>query len=138
MPVSAVAPIAHVERKTVRVVIEGQPLPAARPRVTKKGTYTPKPNRIHEEAVTWEIRLALRQPHKGTVTFSEHVAVYVVFYRRDRHRVDADNLLKLVLDAATKAGAWHDDSQVTYFSVRLRVDPKRPRTELVITEDDEC
>lgn len=42
-----------------------------------------------------------------------NLALVCLFYLPTRHVMDEDNLRKLVMDAATKAHVWEDDSQVT-------------------------
>lgn len=58
------------------------------------------------------------------------VALYVRFWRENRRRVDIDNCIKVVMDAATKAGVWLDDSLVHRIDADLDFDTKSPRTEV--------
>jgi Holliday junction resolvase RusA-like endonuclease len=55
------------------------------------------------------------------------------FRRSTRRVVDLDNLAKLVLDAATKAGAWADDSQVLGLAARLELGHPEPGTILGVS-----
>lgn len=57
-----------------------------------------------------------------------NVAIVAVFYFPDRRRVDAENCMKTVMDAATKANVWRDDSQVTAQASWIELDAERPRT----------
>lgn len=84
--------------------------------------YTPSKTRVAETAVAWQLK-TLRP-------YLRNVAVACVFYRPNRQPIDVDNLTKLVLDAGTKAGLWHDDRQVTAQLALLEYDPARPRTEV--------
>jgi Holliday junction resolvase RusA-like endonuclease len=121
---SSEPPVARV----IEFTVEGQPYSKARPRVTGKGTYTPKVQRINAEALAWEFRLAVKEP------FLANVEIELTFYRGNRQRIDLDNLTKQVLDAANTI-AWNDDSQVTSILARLHYDGERPRTIIVIRED---
>lgn len=101
------------------VVIPGEPLSKARPRVTSRGTYTPAHVRIAESVLAAAL---------SGQRWESNVAVAVLFYRSTFQRVDIDNMLKLVLDAGTKARIWRDDSQVTALAGVLELDAVRPRT----------
>jgi Holliday junction resolvase RusA-like endonuclease len=59
------------------------------------------------------------------------VAIDVHFFRKNRRRVDLDNLLKLCMDAANGV-LWEDDWQVKEITARMSVDPKDPRTVLTV------
>lgn len=109
------------------IVIEGPPKSKARPRLGKRGSvYSPsKPN---EEALGWELKTIFKQRIE-----EGNLAVGCVFYRPNRQRIDVDNLLKLVMDAATGI-VWKDDSQVTAQLGILEMDKERPRTVIVFGE----
>lgn len=96
--------------------------PGRKPRV-----YTPGESRAAEDHLALSWRLALRGK-----TYDGGVAVACVFYRPNRQRIDADNMAKLVLDAGTKARAWHDDCQVVTIIARVELDVSRPRTEVAM------
>jgi len=55
----------------------------------------------------------------------------MVFYRSNRQRIDLDNLVKAVFDAANGV-VWVDDVQVVNFGARLELDPQNPRTEIFV------
>lgn len=60
-------------------------------------------------------------------------AVAIRLFYDSRRRFDVDNRVKPILDALTKAGAWHDDSQVDLIvAARDRIDKARPRAEIVV------
>lgn len=102
------------------LVAEGDPCSKCRPRFANGHAFTPASTRVAEQALS----LRLKELPK----FTGNVVVAAVFYRSNRQRIDVDNLLKLVLDAATKSGRWNDDSQVTAVVGILEHDPERPRT----------
>lgn len=103
--------------------LEGPPQSKQRARRGKGGHwYTPRATRDAELAAAWQLRRLGR--------FPANVALACVFYMPTRRPCDGDNLLKLVLDAGTKAGIWHDDRQVTATVAVVEYDPARPRTEV--------
>jgi len=61
------------------------------------------------------------------------VSVEAVFYRSNRQRMDVDNMLKFVLDAALGI-FWIDDSQVLRIAGRVEFDAANPRVEMAIGE----
>ncbi len=90
-------------------------------------TYTPATTRAAEEHLAWMWRTHLQgKTHDGGL------AIACVFYRPNRQRIDADNMTKLVLDAGTKARAWHDDSQIVTIVARIELDAANPRTEIAL------
>lgn len=104
----------------------GPPGSKARARYSKKSRrfYTPDRTASQEEALAWKFRSQMR----GRATIRGNVALLAVFYRPNYQRIDADNLLKLVLDAGTRARAWEDDCQVTTQGAIIEYDPHSPRT----------
>lgn len=106
-------------------VHEGAPVSKSRARWNRKQGrfYTPEKTQTAEEAMSWSFTTAVRER-----PWSGNVALAAVFFRPNQQRIDADNLMKLVLDAGTKAGAWSDDSQVTHQVSVIELDAARPRT----------
>lgn len=105
-------------------VHEGEPVSKARARWTRRGhTYTPERTQTAQEALAWRFRQVVKDtPWIG------NVALVAVFYRPNYQRIDADNLMKLVMDAGTQAGVWKDDCQVTHQMSVVELDAERPRT----------
>lgn len=104
------------------VVMPGEPWSKARPRHTRQGRAYQLPEDKAAERRTREmLNQRLLQPMTG------NVAMAAIFYRSSRHRIDADNMLKHIGDAATGV-AWHDDSQVTAILGVVELDSERPRT----------
>jgi Holliday junction resolvase RusA-like endonuclease len=106
--------------------IEGPPKSKARPRFGKRNVYTP--STPDEDAMAWRLKAVMDERHEG------NVVVAAIFFRPNFQRIDVDNLLKLILDAGTKAGLWRDDSQVTALLGVLEYDKARPRTVVGIGE----
>lgn len=107
---------------------EGVPVPKARARHGKNGhVYTPDSVTKAERDLAWVWQAAVvRRPWSGPV------ALVALFFLKDQRRTDGDNLLKLVMDAATKGQVWHDDSQVTAHAVLVDLDAGRPRTVIAL------
>lgn len=101
-------------------IFPGEPKSKTRARVTRNGVYTPsKPN---ETALAQFLRYSYR-----SAPFEGNVAVACVFYRPNSQRIDVDNMMKLVMDAATGI-CWADDDQVTFQVATAELDPQNPRT----------
>jgi crossover junction endodeoxyribonuclease RusA len=68
------------------------------------------------------------------------LAVQIEVFPPDGRRRDLDNCLKSLLDALEKAGAYHDDSQIT--DLRATKHKPEPGGRVVVTirpvEDDAC
>jgi Holliday junction resolvase RusA-like endonuclease len=110
------------------LVVDGEPASKARPRFARNGhAYTPKATETAQEVLAWRLRAAIPRPYPS------NVAVGCVFFRPNRQRIDADNMLKLVLDAATGV-VWEDDSQVTGVMGVVELDAENPRTLIVFAE----
>lgn len=134
-------------RVLYRGIIAGEPVGKGRPRVTVRGTYTPKRTR---EWTNYAVRV-LAWGWKGAPPLDGPVKVVVraVKARPQRlkrkadpeglmwrpHKPDADNVLKILCDSATKAGIWHDDAQVVHavaYSLYAEKDGS-PRVEVEIS-----
>lgn len=119
----------HDSSQIVAFVHEGAPVSKARARWSRKGHfYTPDTTQGAEEALAWRFREVVKgRPWKG------NVALAAVFFRPNHQRIDADNLMKLVLDAGTKAGVWDDDCQVTHQIAVIEKDAAKPRTVIALS-----
>lgn len=64
------------------------------------------------------------------------VHVKCLFYKKDKRKGDLSNYLEAIDDIMVKYGILQDDNYqiiVSHDGSRVRVDPKQPRTEIVIT-----
>jgi Holliday junction resolvase RusA-like endonuclease len=105
--------------------IPGEPASKARPRFTRTGKpYRTRENVDAEQHTAWHVRPLFPRPWTG------NIALGCVFFRPDKQRIDVDNMLKHVCDAANGI-AWVDDSQVTAVYGVAELDVERPRTLLV-------
>lgn len=114
----------------VAFIHAGAPVSKARARWNEKSRsfYTPAGSRDAQTALAWRFKEAMR----GTGPFLGPVAIIAKFYRPNRQRIDADNLMKLVMDAATKAGVWRDDCQVAAQAALMELDSINPRTVIAL------
>lgn len=104
------------------LVIEGAPPSKARPRFGKGArVHSSKEMRAAEMRTGLCLRQSFREPLEG------NVALACVFFRPNRQRIDADNMLKHVCDAANGI-VWKDDSQVTAIMAVVEMDAEHPRT----------
>ena len=110
----------------VRLVIEGEPVPKARPRVFKGHAVTPERTAAAEARVAW----AMRQAYRGE-PFTGPLVVELRFFRAARRRADLDNFCKLVLDAGNGV-LWVDDSQIQELRLSQVGDHEHPRTVLLL------
>ena len=46
-----------------------------------------------------------------------NIGLSIKLFPPDKRKRDIDNVLKALLDSLTKAGAWQDDSQVSYLEI---------------------
>lgn len=132
----------------ISLTIEGAPVPAARPRVTRWGTYNePKYdrykkqvaieywNKYHNEqmfdrGVPLLAKLHFYRPIQKGLSKKEHE-------RRAKHEVkpivkpDLDNYEKAIYDGLKKA--WFDDGQIVKHETEKDYD-ENPRTEIEVRE----
>lgn len=108
----------------------GPPISKARARWNQKTRrfYTPGQSHTAEESLSSRFREALA----GRPPFLGPMAIVAIFFRQNRQRIDADNLMKLVMDAATKARVWRDDCQVAAQAALMELDVSKPRTVIAL------
>jgi Holliday junction resolvase RusA-like endonuclease len=99
----------------------GEPVPKARARVTRRGTFTPAKTLHAEMAWEWLMRGRAQTPTR------EPIILEANFFLSNRRRCDLDNLLKLVVDAGNGI-VWNDDSQIVELVAHKHVDRDQPRT----------
>lgn len=110
------------------VTVPGAPWSKSRPRFTKTGRSYAKPeDRDAEERTASYLKRVVKEPYPG------NVGMACLFFRPNRQRIDADNLLKHVCDAGNGI-LWHDDSQCTAIMGVVELDADRPRTVVAIGE----
>lgn len=93
---------------------EGKPIGKQRPRFGKGKVYTPDETTVWETQVGWAARVAMRDCELLTGSLS----VKLEFWRKDKRRVDIDNLAKAALDSCNGI-VWSDDSQIVHLEIIL-------------------
>lgn len=110
------------------VTLPWAPHPKMRPRHMRNGrTYQDPKDRAAEEKTASYLALKLR------TRLESNVVVVAAFCRPDRRSMDADNLLKHLLDAANNL-VFYDDAQVTASAALVEYDPSAPRTVMLVGE----
>jgi len=110
------------------ITIPGAPWSKARPRFARNGhVYSRSEDLDAEKRTAAYLRRAVREPFTG------NVGLACLFFRPNRQRIDVDNLLKHVCDAANGI-LWLDDSQCTAIMGVVELDAERPRTVVVVGE----
>jgi Holliday junction resolvase RusA-like endonuclease len=120
--------VALVPKHPARVLvlnlkIEGNPVPKARARITRHGSFTPKRSSDPAIAIEWQMKAKVPNPVRG------QLIVDVDFFRSNHRTCDIDNLLKQLFDCANGV-VWHDDSQVVGLYAQKLFDKDAPRTDL--------
>lgn len=114
--------------RIARLIITGEPRSKQRPRVTKRGTFTPR------DTLDQESRIRDHWVAAGHARFDHPVIVDIDFYNGMKHRRDIDNMAKLVLDALNGL-AFEDDYLVVGLNLRkLHTLRDKARTEVTIRQ----
>lgn len=118
----------------MKIIIEGDPIPAARPRFSGHGhCYQPKRNMEYRDRVQAAALVAMN----GKAPMTGEISAVVKLYRRykpsARNYGDADNLLKGILDGMNSI-VFCDDSQVVRCVVEKYQDKENPRAEIIVSE----
>jgi Holliday junction resolvase RusA-like endonuclease len=135
---------AHIpELLAIQFTFEGEPIPAIRPRVTSRGTFTPLVYRQYKatmaNALQQEYGLLVAIPAPGSKDRSQYLKNHryrleVTAYRSNNRPVDTDNIAKTVLDALQDGGILANDSQVDELVSKKKFDQLRPRIEILLEE----
>ena len=118
-------------RQMIKIRIDGEPIPAARPRFSGKRAYQPKRNVEYREVVQQAARLAMggRKPLSGEVVAT--VKLYRKYKPTARIFGDVDNHLKAIFDGLNQI-VFADDAQITKCVVEKITDKTNPRAEIEI------
>jgi Holliday junction resolvase RusA-like endonuclease len=109
----------------IMITIPGAPWSKARPRFGNGRTFVKHEDIDAEKRTATYLRKMVRTPFTG------NVFIGCLFFRPNRQRIDTDNLIKHVCDAANGV-LWKDDSQCTGVMGVLELDPDNPRTVMII------
>lgn len=99
--------------RAVRIFLPLEPVPASRPRVTRWRTFYEEPYNTWKDTAEAALSGLKLQPLDGPLQLRlEVLCTKPRTSKLDMPRPDVDNFAKAVMDALTKAQAWHDDKQV--------------------------
>ena len=104
----------------VYITVSGNPIPKQSFR-KGKNNYTPKRITDWQEIVGWKAKEAM----SGRDIFVGNLKVQIYFRRKDKRRVDLDNLCKAVLDACNGI-VWEDDNQIIELHLFKLIDKEDP------------
>lgn len=106
----------------ILIQVPGPPVPKGRPRVTRRGTFTPKRTAEYESRVRDAMEMAVKAYDWPTDReYRVRIAIY-----RERRQGDAINFAVSVQDAGNGI-CWDDDRQIQHVEV-MRFDGEEPRT----------
>lgn len=113
----------------IAFTVEGPPIPCARARVTRFGSYLPERSRAYQEHVKMTAMLAAYQLKQAWNARAKTYGIELRFFKANHGRADFDNLAKSVTDALTKL-LYPDDSAIVRALITVEVDRGRPRAEV--------
>lgn len=117
----------------IKIVIEGDVIPAARPRFSGHRCYQPARNVEYRRV----IEMVSRQAMKGRAPFAGALSAVVKLYRKYRPTAriygDVDNHLKTLFDGMNEI-VFVDDSQIVRCVVEKHKDADNPRAEIFLSE----
>lgn len=116
----------------IKIVIEGDAIPAARPRYSVRRVYQPKRNAEYRERIQAAARSAMAgqgEPMTGEVSVT--VKIYRRYKATARNFGDVDNFLKALFDGMNQI-VFVDDRQITRCVVEKHTDKDNPRAEIEI------
>ena len=117
----------------IRIIVDGDPIPAARPRYSVRRVYQPKRNAKYRECVQASALVAMSGKKPMTGELSAVVKLYRKYKPSARNFGDVDNHLKAIFDGMQKI-VFNDDSQITRCLVEKFTDKAQPRAEIEIEE----
>ena len=117
----------------IRITIDGDAIPAARPRFSGRRAYQPSRNVEYRRRIQSAAKLAMdgAEPLKGEICAA--VKLYRRYKPTARNYGDVDNHLKAIFDGMNQI-VFADDSQIVKCVVEKFKDANQPRTEIEIDE----
>lgn len=115
------------------ILIDGEPIPAARPRFGGGHAYQPKRNSEYRTRVQRAARAAMGGSAPMTGAITADVKLYRRFNPTSKCYGDIDNFLKAVFDGLNGV-AFDDDRQVVSCHVEKATDKNNPRCEIFISK----
>ena len=120
----------------LRIEIEGDPVPSARPRYSIRRVYQPKRNVEYRRKIQAAARVAM----KGKEPMNGELCAVVKLYRKykpaARNFGDVDNHLKAIFDGLNGI-VFFDDAQICRCTVEKFTDKENPRAVIEIGAMDD-
>lgn len=116
----------------MKIIIEGDPIPAGRPRFDGRRCYQPARTREYRLEVEKSARLAMRGRAPMTGALSAVIKLYRKFKPTSRRFGDVDNHLKAIFDGMNQI-VFADDSQIVTCAVEKHSDAQNPRAEIFLS-----
>lgn len=115
----------------IRITVDGDAIPAARPRFSGRRCYQPKRNVEYRQRIQAAATRAMNgaEPLKGEVT--ANVRLFRRYKPTARTYGDCDNHLKALFDGLNRI-VFDDDSQIVRCVVEKFTDKNQPRAEIEI------
>lgn len=126
----------------LRIIVPGEPVPKARPRLGKGGVvFTPGKTKAWEASAkivakaaasraSWQTSTTTVGPRGGKTSTPHRYAVFVDVYRSSLAAGDLDNFMKAALDALNGV-AFEDDRYVLQLAGKMQLSAS-PRVEIVV------
>jgi Holliday junction resolvase RusA-like endonuclease len=99
-------------------LLEGSPVPKARPKVTTNGTFMPAAYRSWKEGAI----LDFRQQHRGQPVIEKTSSIKIVLFGKHSRRGDTDNIAGACLDALVQAGVLKGDNLMVVPRLAIELD----------------
>ena len=115
----------------IKIVIDGDPIPAARPRFSGRRCYQSARDMEYRELVKWQARQAMQGAEPMTGEICAEIKLYRKYKRTARIYGDVDNHLKAIFDGLCGI-VIADDAQIIRCVVSKHTDKERPRAEIEI------
>lgn len=117
----------------IEILVEGEPIPAARPRFSGGRVYQPKRNSDYRQ----RIQTAARSVMNGQEPLKGEICAQVKLFRKYKPTAkifgDVDNFLKNIFDAMNSV-VYVDDRQIVRCVVEKHLDKVNPRAEIQVEE----
>lgn len=118
----------------LRITVEGDAIPAARPRFSRGRAYQPKRNVEYRQRVQSAAQAAMagKTPLVGSICAA--VKIFRRFKPTTRQFGDVDNHLKAIFDGLNQI-VFQDDRQIVRCVVEKHTDKENPRAEIEIRSE---
>ena len=117
----------------IKIVVTGDAIPAARPRISGRRCYQPKRNMEYRARVQSAAYSAMAGREPMTGELSAVVKLYRRYKTTARVFGDVDNHLKAIFDGMNQI-IFKDDAQIVSCLVEKHLDKVNPRAEVTVQD----